>query len=350
MKRIFVATLFMMIVSYVGYEAGSLALFAFSPTQRGSSLKDFIEVRKGQGPADIGKVLLSKNAIGDLPRFIWLGRLTRQWKRIKAGEYEVSPAMTPIEILATITSGISVKHPITVREGENMYEIAADLAQKSLASKDRILSLCKDRQFMISVGVTDPKAPSLEGYLYPETYFLNRAMTPEEILRLMVKKFMTIWTSANEARAAELKLTQHQVVTLASIIEKETGAQAERPLISSVFHNRLRKRMRLQSDPTTIYGIWETYKGNIHRSDLLNPTPYNTYTVAALPIGPISNPGKAALSAALYPSTSEYLFFVSHNDGTHEFTRSLADHNRAVQRFQIDPKAREGKSWRDLPR
>jgi UPF0755 protein len=119
-------------------------------------------------------------------------------------------------------------------------------------------------------------------------------------------------------------------------------------MISSVFHNRLRKHMRLQSDPTTIYGMWETYRGKIHRSDLLAPTPYNTYTVPALPLGPISNPGKQAIEAALNPVQSNYIFFVSHNDGTHEFTATLGEHNAAVRKFQLDPKMREGKSWRDL--
>ena len=143
-------------------------------------------------------------------------------------------------------------------------------------------------------------------------------------------------------------MSRHQVVTLASIVEKETGATSERPLISSIFHNRLRKHMRLQSDPTTIYGMWDRYAGKIHKSDLSTFSVYNTYTIPALPVGPIANPGKEAIHAALYPAQSDYLFFVSHNDGTHEFTRSYGEHTRAVGKFQLDPKAREGKSWRDL--
>src|SRR6185312_975952 len=132
------------------------------------------------------------------------------------------------------------------------------------------------------------------------------------------------------------------------IIEKETGAPQERPMISSVFHNRLRKRMKLQSDPTTIYGIWKRYDGNIHKSDLSTQNPYNTYFVPALPVGPISNPGREAIRAALNPATSDYLYFVSHNDGTHEFSTTYENHTKAVKKFQLDAKARAGKSWRDL--
>jgi UPF0755 protein len=167
------------------------------------------------------------------------------------------------------------------------------------------------------------------------------------MIRQMTRHFLSFWGKEQELRAKELGMTRHQVITLASIIEKETGAPEERPLISSVFHNRLKKRMKLQSDPTTIYGMWERYRGKIHKSDLYVKNEYNTYFVTALPAGPIGNPGKEAIRAALYPSESPFFYFVSHNDGTHEFSRTFQEHNRAVQKFQVDPKAREGKSWRD---
>ena len=143
-------------------------------------------------------------------------------------------------------------------------------------------------------------------------------------------------------------MNRKQVVTLASMIEKETGATQERVIISSVFHNRLNKKMRLQSDPTTIYGIWERYSGNLHKSDLLSPTEFNTYTVPALPAGPISNPHPESIRAALYPAETDYIFFVSKNDGTHVFSHTYAEHNQWVKKLQLDPSAREGKSWRDL--
>jgi UPF0755 protein len=143
-------------------------------------------------------------------------------------------------------------------------------------------------------------------------------------------------------------LNKHQVIILASVVEKETGAKFERPAIAGVFTNRLKKRMRLESDPTTIYGIWSRYKGNIRKSDLLEVTPYNTYKIPALPIGPISNPSIEAIEAVLNPSEHEFLFFVSKNDGTHVFSKSYKDHAAAVDSFQKNNQARKGKSWRDL--
>jgi UPF0755 protein len=209
------------------------------------------------------------------------------------------------------------------------------------------LKACRDPKLIASLPIKE-HPQTLEGYLFPDTYFLNKTMTAAEIIRGMVRKFAAVWGPDQDARAKELGMTQHQVITLASIIEKETGAPQERPLISSVFHNRLQKRMRLQSDPTTIYGIWDRYDGNLHKSDLSAQNPYNTYYVPALPIGPISNPGREAIRAALYPSPSNFLYFVSHNDGTHEFTSTYTQHINAVKRFQLNPRARDGKSWRDL--
>jgi UPF0755 protein len=259
--------------------------------------------------------------------------------------------MSPIEIFSTLTSGISAAHPITVREGENFYEIANDLEAKGLASAEHFVRLCKDPQFIASLGIFKEKLPpTLEGYFFPDTYFFNRTLTDSDMIKQMVRHFLVFWTPQIDARAKLLQMTQHEVLTLASIIEKETGVPDERPIISSVFHNRLKKRMKLQSDPTTIYGMWERYEGKIHRSDLLEKNSYNTYSVKALPIGPIGNPGKEAIEAALNPANTNYFYFVSHNDGTHQFSTTIEEHNQAVRRFQIDPKAREGKSWRDYLR
>jgi UPF0755 protein len=347
-SRLLLGGIFLLVVLATGVQAGRMALFAFAPARAAASSKEVIEIHKGQGPQEIARLLASKNAVSDPKRFVWLGRLTRQWKKIKAGEYEVSPSMSPIEVFGVITSGISIPHPVTVREGENMYEIAADIESKRLAPKAQVVALCKDPKFIGSLGLKQPQGPTLEGYLFPDTYFFNRAMTAEDMVRQMVHRLQQAWSPQDDARARALGLSQLQVLTLASIVEKETGAPQDRPLISSVLHNRLRKRMRLQSDPTTIYGMWERYQGNIHRSDLLAVNDYNTYTLPGLPVGPISNPGKEAIEAALNPVQSNYIFFVSHNDGTTEFTATLEEHNRAVRKFQMDPKAREGKSWRSL--
>ncbi len=164
----------------------------------------------------------------------------------------------------------------------------------------------------------------------------------------MVDAFIRSWTPEHEARAKEIGLTRKQVVTLASMVEKETGAAFERPIVASVFFNRLKKKMRLQSDPTTIYGMWKDYKGNIHRSDLLRPTEYNTYTIPGIPIGPIANPNPDSVKAVLYPADTDYLYFVSKNDGTHFFSKTYGEHNDRVKKTQLDPQAKEGKSWRQF--
>ena len=256
--------------------------------------------------------------------------------------------MTPSKIFQILESGVSITYPVTIQEGDNIFEISKKLSATGLVSKNEILARMRDRTRIAEL--THANATSLEGYLFPDTYHVARLQTPYDLVRMMTRRFQAIWTTEMDKQAAILGMTKHEIVTLASIIEKETGAPSERPKISSVFHNRLKKRMRLQSDPTTIYGIFERYTGNLKSTDLRTYTPYNTYTIPALPIGPIGNPGAEALNSALYPEKTDFLFFVSHNDGTHEFTRSYGEHLAAVRKFQLDPTARKGKSWRDLKR
>jgi len=180
-------------------------------------------------------------------------------------------------------------------------------------------------------------AETLEGYLFPDTYFFPKDVTVEKIISTMVLRFWSIFSPAWKERAKHYGLTVHQVVTLASIIEKETGAAFERPLISSVFHNRLRKKMRLESDPTVIYGI-KNFDGNLTRKHLKTRTPYNTYAIRGLPVGPIANPGRASLEAALFPEKTSFIYFVSKKDTTHHFSTNLKEHNRAVRKYQLGRK------------
>jgi len=175
---------------------------------------------------------------------------------------------------------------------------------------------------------------TFEGYLFPDTYFFPRDVTIEGIISTMVKRFWSVFVPEWQARAKDLGLSVHQTVTLASIIEKETGAAFERPIISSVFHNRLKKKMRLESDPTVIYGI-KNFDGNLTKKHLTTRTPYNTYKIRGLPIGPIANPGSASLEAALYPDDTKYIYFVSRKDRTHQFSMNLKQHNRAVRKYQL---------------
>lgn len=338
-----------------------LALFALRPireTLSSSGVESppeaFVLVERGSTPGGVVNSLHKAGYPVDAPSLILLGRLRRSWGGLKVGEYRIAASQTPLEILDTLTSGVSVKRPVTVREGENMYEVAAAIDRAGLAPKGRVLELCRDPEFIRSVfkAQKNPGAfpTSLEGFLFPDTYHFNRLQTPEEMLNQMVRRYRQVWSDLMSRSHAVNHLSEIEVITLASIIEKETGAQEERPLISSVFHNRLKKRMRLQSDPTTIYGIWERYDGNIQKQDLLTPTAYNTYKIPALPIGPISNPGLLSIEAALNPAASEFLYFVSRNEGHHVFTRTYKEHQAAVKDFQLNRAAREGRSWRELRR
>ena len=238
--RLIFALGFLFGIGLILFEAFRFAQFSSSAAQPGSAATAIVEIKKGEGPTEIAKQLASQGVISDARQFVWLGRLLREWKKVKAGEYQVSPGMTPMQLLDTITSGISINHPVTVREGENMYEIAQDIEAKGLATKSRFISLCRDPRFIASLGFQEPVPPTLEGYLYPETYFFNRTLASEDMIRQMVKKFLALWDSSRQSRAVSMGMTRHQIITMASIIEKETGAPQERPMISSVFYNRLK--------------------------------------------------------------------------------------------------------------
>jgi UPF0755 protein len=259
-----------------------------------------------------------------------LGRLRGVARELRSGEYALSRSLSPAEILQRIVEGRVRTLEVVLPEGFTAEEIAQRLAQQGLADAEAFLAEVRDPELPASLGV---EGPSLEGYLFPETYHLARGLGAREIARILVAEFLRVWPEIEpDARARGLSM--REAVTLASIVEKETGAPDERPLIASVFHNRLGRRMRLESDPTTIYGI-PGFDGNLRRRHLEDEkNPYNTYRIPALPPGPIANPGLAALRAVVKPADSEYLYFVSRNDGTHVFSRSYADHTRAVHRYQ----------------
>jgi UPF0755 protein len=265
--------------------------------------------------------------------FVWIGRFHSADRKIQAGEYELNPGMTPAEILTRLLSGQIVLHPILIPEGLTMVQIADIFGQQGLADRQELLRLMKDPIVIASLGI---EAPTLEGYLYPDTYKFPKGVRAKDIIATMVDHFRQIYAPDLQARAQELKMSQHEVITLASVIEKESGSNGERQEISAVFHNRLKRHIPLQSDPTVIYGL-PNYDGNIHKKDLSSPSPYNTYRFSGLPPGPIANPGLQAIRATLYPSNSRSLYFVSKNDGTHQFSATLAEHNEAVEKYQKRP-------------
>jgi len=265
--------------------------------------------------------------------FVLIGKSQSADRKVQAGEYELNPGMTPAEILSKLLNGEVLLHSLTIPEGLTITQIADVVSQQGLTDRVEFLRLAKDRAFVASLGI---KAETLEGYLYPDTYRFPRPIEAREVLVAMVEQLRQVVGPDLLARMQELKMTIHEVLTLASVIEKETGAGGERPEISAVFHNRLKKHIPLQSDPTVIYGL-PAFDGNLHKKDLSSPSPYNTYRVQGLPPGPIANPGIQAIRATLYPSDSRFLYFVSRNDGTHQFSATLIEHNKAVEKYQKRP-------------
>ena len=275
---------------------------------------------------------LFKAAIINSPfKFRMIARLKGYDKRLKAGEYMLSASMPPIKILEKLVKGTVKLYKLTVPEGLNIYQIAERVAKEGLAEQSAFVERATDAAFARASGL---KAGTFEGYLYPETYYFPKNVSTKTIISSMVQRFRQVFRPEWKERSKQLGFSIHQVVTLASIIEKETGAPFERPLISSVFHNRLKKKMRLESDPTVIYGL-KSFDGNLNRKHLETLTPYNTYRIKALPLGPIANPGQASLEAALYPADTKYIYFVSKKNRTHQFSTNLKDHNQAVRKYQL---------------
>lgn len=271
-------------------------------------------------------------------------------KALKSGEYSFSKGQTLKEVISDFVQGNVVKYKVVIPEGYNVFEIADVLVDKEIVnSKENFLKLCASKKLVTRLLGFD--APNLEGFLYPATYEFSKKTNPELVIKTLVDAHKNNYAKLMSKFNLPEGFTHYKLVTLASVVEKETGAAKERPLIASVFHNRLKKRMRLQSDPTTIYGQWvKTGERlfNIRKKHLLEKNAYNTYAVKALPLGPISNPGFEAMKAVCAPAQSEYLYFVSKNDGTHYFSKTYKEHGAAVKKFQMSKSARAGKSWRDL--
>lgn len=289
-----------------------------------------VEVPEGASFTETANLLAQKGLILSPFWFRLLGKFQDAERKIKPGEYDLHTAMRPVEILNTIVSGRVIQYSVTVQEGLTAQQISKVLGETGIVKGADVARLVADSAFIKSLGI---EAPTLEGYLFPDTYYFPKRAKAEEVVRAMVSRLRQVFTPEFRAQSAALQLTEVQVLTLASIIEKETGQDAERPLISAVFHNRLRKGLHLQSDPTVIYGI-PNFNGNLTRADLARPTPFNTYTNPKLPPGPIANPGVKSIQAALNPAPVDYLYFVSKNDGTHQFSATIGEHNQAVEKYQ----------------
>ena len=303
-------------------------LFFIKPADK-LGLEQVIIVPEGVTLKEVASTLEEKGIITNKTFFMLWTRLMGYGRKIKAGEYLLSSSMPPIRIIEILTRGIIITHAVTFPEGFSADQIAEMLAEKGLVDKSEFISLTTDPDILDKYGIS---GPSLEGFLYPDTYQFARGLSPESIIDVMINRFREVVAPYMQL-IENSGFTMEEVITLASIVEKETGRAEERPIIASVFLNRIKKRMRLESDPTVIYGI-KDFSGNLRRNDLSEPTPYNTYIIRGLPPGPIANPGIESIRAVLYPAETDFLYFVSKNDGSHFFSKSLEEHNRAVRAYQ----------------
>lgn len=304
--------------------------FAKTPAdlQKGDKI---VSIVLGQSFSKTTHQLYQMGLITDPLKLNLFARIKGYDRKIKAGEYLLSPAMSPSRMLQILTLGKVKLHRITIPEGYTVSQIADLAAAAGLTTRKKFFATATDPVFVSETGID---AQTFEGYLFPDTYFFPKGTTAKKMIATMVKRFGSIFNPKWRQETEALGLSVHEVVTLASIIEKETGSIAEMPIVASVFHNRLKKKMRLESDPTVIYGI-DNFDGNLTKKHLRMLTPYNTYRIRGLPPGPIANPGARALDAAIHPVMTGFLFFVSKRDGTHQFSKNLRLHNRAVRKYQL---------------
>ncbi len=323
----FIAT----VVGIIGFFLYSFLLEVTTPLySQGPQV--VVEIKKGSNSKKISSLLHQK----DLIRYPWafnlLARIRGVVNELKAGEYRLSATMSPTEILNKIAKGRIIQHPVTIPEGYNLYEIGKLLEKHNLTKKESFIAAAFDQKVIESFGFN---ANSLEGYLFPDTYYFEKNVSDYYILGKIISTFrQKVMTPEIISDVEKSDLSFHKIITLASLIEKETGKNEERAIISAVFHNRLKKKMRLQCDPTVIYAI-KNFDGNLRKKDLRIDSPYNTYRYAGLPPGPIANPGLSSIKTALHPAQVNYLYFVAKKNGEHQFSATLKEHNRAVMKYQL---------------
>jgi UPF0755 protein len=314
------------------------AHYLVSPSQTGGP-DQIVVVRQGTTLKEVADNLEKTGIISSKTLLLWWCRISGCGNNIKAGEYRLSSNMAPLSILETLTKGTVIARSVTIPEGFSLRQIAEELEKQGLAEKDQFLALATRPDMPRKYGFS---SPSLEGFLFPDTYHFSKGQPVAAIIDVMVKRFlekMEPLTPDIHASGMDLE----EIVTIASVVEKETGNEEERPVIASVFLNRLKRGMRLDSDPTVIYGI-EDFDGNLTKKDLAQSGPYNTYVIRGLPPGPIASPGEEAIRAVVFPAQTDYLYFVSKNDGSHQFSKTLREHNQAVNAFQKKARRKGGKA------
>jgi UPF0755 protein len=328
---------FVLVLAAGAATAGWLYRRVHEPYRGYSAPDQFVEIPQGVGPATIGDRLIAAGLVRDRLTYraaLWLSGDAR---RLRAGEYRFDSPMTPVDVLAKIARGEVAVTAVTFREGLTVAEMAGVFEVAGFGPASTFVEAARDPSLLQLVKDVDPAASHLEGYLFPDTYNVPRQTDAPRLVRVMVGRFREVLTPEIRKAAEARGLNVRQLVTLASLVEKETAKPEERPLVAAVYSNRLKIGMGLQCDPTVIYALQLAgrYTGNLRRDDLSFDSPYNTYRYPGLPPGPIAAPGKGSLEAAAQPADADFLYFVSRNDGSHEFARTLAEHNRNVQRWQV---------------
>ena len=307
------------------------ALFAYYNLPYDQETREVaVDIARGESLLGISRQLAEKRLVRFPKCFVFLARLLERDRSLRAGKYRLLSSMSPREILEKMCRGVVVLRKVTVPEGITVSRVADILQRNGMAKKEEVFKADRDRKILRQMGIM---GDSLEGYLFPDTYHFAEGLPIRDILGAMVARFWNVYDPGMRAKQKALGWRTRDVVTMASIIEKETNRKKEKPLIASVLYNRLRRNMPLQCDPTVIYGI-KDFNGNLKRVHLETPGPYNTYLNRGLPPGPICNPGLDSLKAVLSPEQTPYLYFVSKKDGTHHFSAGIAEHNRAVRTYQ----------------
>ncbi len=313
------------------------------PAQKATKNAEIL-IPKGATFRQAADILTGEKLIRDRNVFLLLGRLTGADRKIKAGYYRIWAEMTPLDIFNVLRKGQIVEYEIRIIEGESLPDIAASFAGTGIATDEAFMKLARDPNFLSAYSID---APSIEGYIFPDTYLIPKGMPIEDAVGTMINRMREKFSDKMIKRMDELGMNEREVLTLASIVEKEAVIDSERPLISAVYHNRLRQGMLLQADPTCIYGV-KNSREKITKEDLLRKTPYNTYIIKGLPPGPIASPGLKSIMAALYPADVPYLYFVSRDDRSHQFSTNIEDHEKAVKLYrqwqQAGKKDKEGAS------
>ena len=325
-----------LVVLFTGAFAVWLLVGAEKPYKGYSGVEQFVEIPPGAGPASIGRRLAQTGVIRDQLSFrIALAR-SGQARRLQAGEYRFDRPMTTREVIDKIARGDVFLRPVTFREGLTVRQMAEIYERDGGGSKAEFLRAAENASLIHDI---DPSAPDLEGYLFPDTYTLPRRTTADQLVQRMVTAFRDVMTPDLVQRAAARGMSVRELMTLASLVEKETAKPGERPIVAAVYTNRLKIGMGMQCDPTVIYALERAgkYDGNLTRENLQFDSPYNTYRYAGLPPGPIAAPGRASIEAAASPAEVPYLYFVSRNDGSHVFSATLDEHNRNVYEYQKRP-------------